>query len=266
LNAFYMRNSLQRLALLAVIALTSAPSLAERTLERLHLAGLGLQSPIGAGTPPSDLAFGSEAIQVWQVRGSSDYSLYSGTRESAYLGLRAAESYGGIVTALPGGWGSSLEAGYAPESLLAPRRYALTGQLHTPLSDGRSLSVGLKYRVQDTDASQRYGNSDSPLTNGYGYTLAPLRQSAGGFLPSFQLQMNYQYSAATSFGLALGREVETFTPIQDPAGLGPRPFQFSFTGQHWLTPTWALSYDVLSQDAATPLRALGLRLGVRYRF
>jgi len=38
----------------------------------------------------------------------------------------------------------------------------------------------------------------------------------------------------------------------------------------WLTPSWALSYDLLSGDLAGPstlrLQGLGLRFGVRYRF
>jgi hypothetical protein len=41
-------------------------------------------------------------------------------------------------------------------------------------------------------------------------------------------------------------------------------------GQHWLTPAWALSYDVLYNDPANMstlrLQGLGLRMGVRYRF
>jgi hypothetical protein len=258
-----MRHAYTRLSLLALFAIVPAIASAERVAERQHIAGLGLQSGSGAAAFAADMAFGSEATQVWQSSRSSDYSLYSGARETSRLGLRAAESYGGIVYSPRGGWGSSLEAGYAQESLLAPRRYALTGQLHTSFSDGRSLSVGLKYRVQDTDAALRYGTAaDAPSINGY--TLAPSHLTGSGLVPSYQLQMSYQYSAASSFGLALGREVETYTPIQDPANSGPR--QFMFTGQHWVTPSWALSYDVLSQDAATPLRALGLRLGVRYRW
>lgn len=256
-----MRHYYPQLALLILLVIVPGMAPAAQVAERQHLAGLGLQS--ATTTLPADLAFGSEATQVWQTTRSSDYSLYSGARETSRLGLRAAESYGGIVYSPRSGWGSSLEAGYAQESMLTPRRYALTGQLHTALNDGRALSVGLKYRVQDTDAAMRYGAAaDAPAASGY--TLAPSRQSGAGFVPSYQLQMSYQYSTAGSVGLALGREVETYTPIQDFASSGPR--QFMFTGQHWVTPSWALSYDVLSQDAATPLRALGLRLGVRYRW
>ena len=219
-------------------------------------AGLGLKSDAPAWSP-TDGMFGLAAAQTWDTLGFNDYSLYGGGREAPMLGLRAAEAYAGIVYSGTG-WGSSLEASHAHASALAPASFALAGQVHTALSAGRTLSVGLKYRVYDTDPGLRYGLSgDMP---GNGYTLA----RTAGYAPSYQLQMSYQHSAASAFGLALGREVETFTPFHDPSGSGPR--QLSFTGQHWLTQSWALSYDVLSQDVASPLRLHGLRLGVRYRW
>jgi len=222
-------------------------------------SGLGLK-PQARGA--ADLAFGSEAAQLWQARGPSDYALYSGARDWSQTGLRPAETYAGIVYSFSGGWGSSLELGYVQETLVAPRSYALTGQLHTELSEGRILSVGLKYRVYDMDAS-RFGTVGDSM-NGNGYTLAPYRLPGAMLAPSYQLQFSYQHSAASTFGMAVGRDVETFTPHFELPGSGPR--QFSFTGQHWLTPSWALSYDLMSQDATSPLRQYGLRLGVRYRF
>ena len=59
-----------------------------------------------------------------------------------------------------------------------------------------------------------------------------------------------------ALGLLEGRELETFTSGFDSVATGSR--QFSFTGQHWLTPSWALSYDVLSNDPSS-LRLQGLR-------
>lgn len=227
--------------------------------------GLGLKARTDASTPLADPALGGEATRVWQAARSADYALYGGMRDAPRLGLRAAESYGGIVYFLSGEWGSSLEAGVVPDTLDSPRRYSLSGHMHTALSDGRTLSVGLKYRVFDTDSGLRSGiPGDAPAA--HGYTLAPSRVPGGAFGPSYQLQMSYQHSSTSAFGLALGREVETFTPHLDTAGAGPR--QLTFTGQHWLTPSWALSYDVLSSDPANPLRfqGVGLRLGVRYRF
>jgi len=251
-------------ALAALLAFTASAALGEPGIAREHIAGLGLQPRSGTVTLPADLAFGSEATQAWKSSRSPDYTLYAGSRAISHQGLRSDEAYGGIVYSLPRGWGSSIEAEYVQESLLAPRRYALTGQLHTAFGDGRTLSMGLKYRVHDTDSGLRYGAPlDTPAV-GNGYTLAPYQHYGASYAPSYQLQMSYQHSLASSFGVALGREVETFTPFYDPSISGPR--QFMFTGQHLLTPSWALSYDVLSQDAATPLRSLGLRLGVRYRW
>ena len=250
------------LAVIALFALATDAAMGQES--RVHVAGLGLTTQTGVAAVSADLAFGGEATQVWQTTRASDYSLYGGMREAPNLGLRAAESYGGIVYSLPGGWGSSLEAGYAGESTFATRRYSLTGQVHASFSEGRSLSVGLKYRVLDTDSGMRYGApGEMPAPNGY--TLAPSRQSGAGYAPSYQVQMSYQHSAASTFGLALGREVETFTPFLDSSGSGQR--QFMFTGQHWFTPSWALSYDLQPLDIASPLRLQGLlRLGVRYRF
>ena len=227
------------------------------TPERTGL-GLKLQSRAGA-----EWAFG-DAAQGWQVRGPANYTLYRGTQELLQSGLRATESYAGIVQSYSGGWGSSFETSYVQESLVAPRSFALTGQVHTALSDGRLLSAGLKYRVYDTDNTSRFGMASESVI-GNGYTLAPYRLPGAAYAPSYQLQFSYQHSAASSFGLALGRDVETFTPHFDlPGSSGPR--QFAFTGQHWLTPSWALSYDLMSQDAMSPTRLYGLRLGVRYRF
>lgn len=257
-----MSHPLKQFTLFTLLAFASAAAMGEPAGTRDYVADLGLQPRAGAARLPEYTAFGSEAAQVWQNTRSSEYTLYAGTRDAPRPGLRMPESYGGVVYSLPGGWGSSFEAGISQESLFAPRRYTLAGQLHTSLSEGRALSVGLKYGAYDTDAGLRYGSTgDTPVGNGY--SLAPLYQPGAGFTPSYQLQMNYQHSITSSFGLAVGRDVETFTPFHDPASSGPR--QLAFTGQHWLTPSWALSYDLL-QDTASPLRVQGLRLGMRYRF
>lgn len=253
-----------RLALVATalaVSSASGTAVAQAGLS-YERAGLGLRPQAGVSVMPAEPIIGSEAAHILQTRRSSDYVLYGGTRELPHLGLRAAESFGGVVYSLSGGWGSSIEAG-VQESPLSQRRYALTGQLHASFNGGRSLSVGLKYRARDLGSMARSGMPDEvPSANGY--TLAPLRPYGGTVTPSYQLQMSYQYGTASTFGLALGREVETFTPFYDVQGSGPR--QFSLTGQHWLTPSWALSYDVLSPDVATPLRLHSLRLGMRYRF
>lgn len=247
-----------QLTVLILTALVPGAATGQAGLSLERAAGLGLKSQASVAAVPADPAFGGAATHAWQALRASDYALYGGS-EPRRLGLRAAESFGGIVYS-SGGWGSSLEAGYLHETPLAPRRYSLTGQVHTSVSEGRTLSVGLKYRAPDMEAGSRYGMPGEMSANGY--TLAGPRPYGVAYAPSYQLQMSYQYSAAGAFGLAWGREVETFTPFSELSG----PRQFAFTGQHWLTPTWALSYDLLPPDLASPLRMPGLRLGVRYRF
>jgi len=100
-----------KIALFSLFALATNAAMGHES--RVHVAGLGLTTQTGGAAVPADLAFGGEATQVWQTTGRSDYSLFGGMRDAPNLGLRAAESYGGIVYSLPRGWGSSLEAGYA---------------------------------------------------------------------------------------------------------------------------------------------------------
>jgi hypothetical protein len=251
------RFTLCAAALIAAGATGVAAAQAGLSSER---AGLGVKP----GTPaPEPLVFGVNAVPAWQAGRAADYSLYAGGREQPRLGINETGSYGGIVQPLTGSLGSSLEAGYVQESLLAPRRYVLTGQLHSELRDGRALSLGLQYRVYDGDFGSRAGvPGDLSYLNGY--SLASSRFSGAGYSPSYQLQFSYQHSPASVFGLAFGRDVETYTPYLESAGQR----QLTFTGQHWLTQSWALSYDVLTYDLASSLRPQNLRLGLgmRYRF
>lgn len=247
------------LALLALLSLASSAVFAQAGLSYGRASGVGLK-PLEANVEvfQANPVLGGQAAVLWQATRPFDYALY-GAREEPRVGLRATGSYAGIVYGLRGGWGSSLEAG-VQESPLTARRYGVAGRLHTLLSDGGTLSVGLKFHTADPQAGPRGSFAGEQMAGSGGYSLAPVRQAGNGY----SVHMSYQYSPAGSVGLALGREAETFTPLPDSFLSGPR--QFSFTGQHWLTPSWALSYDVLSHDLASPLRLQGLRLGVRYRF
>jgi hypothetical protein len=226
--------------------------------------GLGLKARADPFAVPAALMPVDDSAQLWQSVRPPEFALIGGVRDAPRLGLRAVESYGGIEYTTAGGWGSTLEAGFARDTPDSARRYSLGGQMRTALVNGRSWSVGLKYRVLDAESGVRPGTwSEGPAAQAY--TLAPLHTSGTAFSSSYQLQMSYQYSSASAFGLAVGREIETFTPYLDASGAGR---QLTFMGQHWLTPSWALSYDVLTSDPANPLRlqGVGLRLGVRYRF
>jgi hypothetical protein len=255
LNWFGFRYSAY--ALIAVLLPLTCGAQARQSFE---LAGLGLRH---LAEPGADAPSGEEARPLRQTRQPSNFTLFGGVRELTHGGLAPAETYGGVAYAFPRGWGSSLEAGYTRESLIAPRQYALAGEVRTALSDRKALSVGIKYRVYDADPG---APGDAPQTSGY--ALAPSYQPGVALAPGYQVQFGYQHSAYSLFGFALGRELETSASALDPTT--PYPRQLSFTALHWLTPSWAFSYDVLSGDLGSPaplrIQGLGLRLGVLYRF
>jgi hypothetical protein len=227
--------------------------------------GLGLRQPSAAADPVASWALANDfALADPAARGGP--VAYGGQRDRIRLGTMATESFGGLAWSLSDRVTGSLELGTMESTVSAPRRYSLTGQLQTAFQTGGGVSLGLAYRVYETDYGVRPGAALETLPgNGYStaYSMVPVRAPGTGLGPSYQLQLHYQYNVSTTFGLVLGRELETFTAGFDTPLAGAR--QFSFTGQHWLTPSWALSYDVLSSDPSS-FRLQGLRLGARYRF
>ena len=248
-------------ALLLAAAVTTAQAATGLSPER---GGLGLKEPAA----PPDLAAARilrgeySRVGIATADEPATTTAYRGLRERTRLGLSALEAYGGLTRAFSDRIAGSLEFAPIESTALSPRRYSLAGQLQTVFDATSGLSIGLTYRVYEPDSETRFpGASDIMPANGY--SLVPVRTPGTGLGPSYQLQLHYQYNLTTTFGLVLGRELETFTSGFDAVATGSR--QFSFTGQHWLTPSWALSYDVLSNDPSS-LRLQGLRLGVRYRF
>jgi len=223
--------------------------------------GLGLR-PSQTGTNPLPATAQGDLPVRSPAPSSGDYRLFSGKRDLPRLGTSSVETYSGVTYSLWRRWGSSFEAGVVPESVSAPRRYSLSGQLATALSGGRGVSVGLKYRQYDTGSDVR-DRLYSARFGGIGDPFTPL-SAASGFGSSYEVRLRYQYSTSSSFGLTLGRDLETLTPGLDAPANSER--QLMFTGQHWLTPRWGLTYDLLSDEPGSSMRVQGLRLGVRYRF
>jgi len=254
-----MRRTIGRTVLTALLAATGiAPVVFAAGLD-LGRSGIGLRQPRPAAHL-AESAVGGNAFGTWQAT-ADGHAVYSGVRERSGALLPAQESFAGIAYTVSSSLAASLELAVSDPTAIAPRRYALAGRLHAPAGSG-GLSVGLTYRLYD-DRSLGMRSVPNGGAVADGYALVPVRAPGTGLGPSYQLQLQYQYSASTTFGLVLGRELETYTPAFDRAGTGLR--QFSFSGQHWLTPSWALSYDLLSDDPGS-LRLQGLRLGMRYRF
>ena len=255
-------------SLLASFAALTAPGASGSDLRGLQPANdpPGLIAPTSRWLGPTsaatvDLSADGRAANLADAQHNRErYTLYGGVREVPRLGPQAVESYGGVLYPLTENWGSSLEAGVTQDTQFTPRRYSLFGQLHTTLSAGRELSLGLKY-IYDYPQAPFFGlssESAAGITNGL--ALAPRFGGGAGY----QLQLSYLYGVRNTVGLAYasGRELEYFGSPYDALADAR---QFMLTGQHWLSPNWAFNYDIYAPDSNL-FRRQGLRLGLRYRF
>lgn len=221
--------------------------------------GLRLHRSAGKAAASDDMRAAYPRVNLSGAPDKTEsYTLYGGVREVPRLGLQATESYGGVLYPLAENWDSSIEAGITQGS--RPQRYSLFGQLHTTLAAGHEVSLGVKY-VYDYPQASLFGFSgDSAAGIASGQALAP--RFGGG--ASYHLQLSYLYGVRNTVGLAYssGREID-YPGLPYDALVDAR--QFMLTGQHWLSPNWALNYDVYAPDSNL-LRRQGLRLGLRYRF
>ena len=255
-------------ALVASIAALAAPGASGSDLRGLQPANdpPGLIAPTSRWLGPTsaatvDLSADGRAANLADAQHNREsYTLYGGVREVPRLGPQAVESYGGVLYPLTENWGSSLEAGVTRDSPVASQRYSLFGQLRTTLSTGHELSLGLKYTYDTPQVPLFWLNSESTGGIANGYALAPRLGGGAGY----QLQLSYLYGVRNTVGLAYasGKELEYFGSPYDALA---DTRQFMLTGQHWLSPNWALNYDVYSPDSNL-FRRQGLRLGLRYRF
>jgi YaiO family outer membrane protein len=193
--------------------------------------------------------------------------IYGGTRTMPRLGLANSQVVGGLLYRLSGNWFSTIETSVDAASPLPGRGYGLLGQVHRLLPGGWDLSLGLHYNAYESSASPAQGNALEPLalTTGQTWAAHPAVGSAST-TTGYALRLNYRYGERNSLGVTYGSGSESDYTRQM---LGMYPIdgrQFGLTGEHWLTPDWALNYGVMAQEQTGPYRGQGLRLGLRYRF
>jgi YaiO family outer membrane protein len=147
-------------------------------------------------------------------------------------------------------------------------RYTLSSQANRELPGGLGFGLGVRqneYSYVTTNllslsAEQAWGNFRG------GYALYSSRADGSALGSAHRFQVSYAYGERNSIGLAytIGRDVENPAlnlgmPLADVR-------DWTLSGRHWLSPNWALTYDVLSQEHAYLNRRQGLRLGVSRSF
>lgn len=194
-------------------------------------------------------------------------ALYGGVRETRRFGLDDTEAHAGLYYPLGATWNSVVEARVSPtHDVLA--KYSMYGQLQKMLPGGWGIGLGLRRNEYNQTAS----NVASLETERYwgnfrgAYTLYSGRPEGASSAASHRLQLGYYYADRSSVSLSYstGREVEYVGPAR---GVITTDVQnWTLSGRHWLTPTWALTYDVTAHEQGSLYRRQGLRLGIRHSF
>jgi YaiO family outer membrane protein len=182
------------------------------------------------------------------------------------LGSANSQVIEGMVYPLSGNWFSTIETSIDAASPLSARGYGLIGQMHRSLAGGWDVSLGLHYNVYESSTSRLQGSALEPLTlPGQAWSLHPAAASTST-TTGYEVRLNYRYGERNTLGVTYGSGSE-LDYTRQMLGMYPNDgHQFGLTGEHWLTPDWALNYGVMAQEQIGPYRGQGLRLGLRYRF
>lgn len=237
-------------------------------LERPAEVGLFPGGP-GATKPVEDRAFprlrlprGTHGLtlDVLKPDDAGAAVLYSGTRSLA--GAGNGQFVGGLLYPLSSNWFSTIETSTAASA----KSYGLLGQVHRSLPGGFDMSVGLRYRLHDSGTWAQAALPDSLPLSDRSWSLFPPPGLGSSGSAGYELRLNYRYGERNTLGLTFGSGPDSDYTRQLIGSQAAEGRQFGVTGEHWLTPDWALNYGVMAQEQVGPYRGQGLRLGLRYRF
>lgn len=193
--------------------------------------------------------------------------LYGGLRETRRFGLDDSEVHAGLYYPLATTWTAQVEGSLSPTHEVLPKS-SVYGQLQKSLAGGWGLGLGLRHNEYTLSAS----NVVSLLAERYwgnfrgAYTLYSGKPEGASSGASHRFQLSYYYADRNSVGLSYteGREVENIGPPRGVLASDVR--NWTLSGQHWLTPAWALTYDLVNHEQGNLYRRQGLRLGIRHNF
>ena len=148
-------------------------------------------------------------------------------------------------------------------------RYTLSTQVRRALPGGWGLGFGVRQteynfatnNLLSLSAERNWGSLRSA------YTLYSNRTEGAAFGATHRFEVSYLYGERNVIGVAYttGRDLE-YAGL--PIGVTPGNVRdWTLSGRHWLSPNWALTYDLLGQEQGTLYRGgPGLRLGVSRSF
>jgi YaiO family outer membrane protein len=147
-------------------------------------------------------------------------------------------------------------------------RYTLSSRVTRALPGGWGLGLGVRQTDYNFATSNLLSLSAERNWGSFrgAYTLYSNRADGAGFGSTHRFEVSYLYGDRNVVGFAYttGRDLE-YAGL--PMGLIPGNVRdWTLSGRHWLSPNWALTYDLLGQEQGALYRGPGLRLGVSRSF
>jgi YaiO family outer membrane protein len=144
--------------------------------------------------------------------------------------------------------------------------------LHTSVARGMPGGWGLGFGVRQSEYSFGTANLLSlSAERNWGsfrsaYTLYSNRAEGTGLGSTHRFEVSYLYGERNVIGLSYttGRDLDT--PGLAPGLAVADTRDWTLSGRHWLSPNWALTYDLLGHEQGSLYRRPGLRLGVSRSF
>ena len=245
----------ERVAQLGLVPQANDTPQAQRDTADTRYRGLKRRAIADFGIPP----------ESGRGAGASGALLYGVSRELPPFGAANVQQVGGVLYPLSSNWSSSLESTVDAGSPAVGRGYGVLGQLHRALPGGFAMSAGLRYRVAENGPAPLASSVPEASSLDRSWALYPPSAGLSGSA-GYELRLNYRYGERNTLGLTYGSGNDADYSRQSLGLQAADGRQFGLTGEHWLTPDWALNYGVMAQEQVGPHRGQGLRLGLRYRF
>lgn len=195
-------------------------------------------------------------------------TLYGLLRETERFDLRDTEIAAGYYHPFDVSWVGLIEASYSPDHNVLPEASVL-GHLSWVAGSGWVLSGGARFSDYTDNGSRVLMAGVERYFGSYraAYTLYNGKPEDASSASSHRIAFDYYYYGERSrIGLAVtwGREVEYVGP---PTGIIVSDvWALAMLGRHWLTPSWALTWELGTHEQGELYRRTGGRLGLRYRF
>jgi YaiO family outer membrane protein len=264
----WRRRAFARLcAMVLGLSATGVAAQSEAGSTGLKLPASEIEAGYSRETLTNNLPDWTSTYLIGSHRFGDRHVLYGGLRETRRFDLNDNELHAGLYYPLGPAWTAQIEGSLSPSHEVLAKN-SIYGHLQRSLPDGWGVGVGVRHSeytrsgsdVLSVLAERYWGNFRGAYTL---YNGRPEGASSGS---SHRFQLNYYYADRSTIGLSYteGREVESVGPPRGVLASDVR--NWTLSGQHWLAPAWALTYDLTNHEQGTLYRRQGLRLGIRHNF